>query len=323
MKVKVEVGVKGIFSKIEVLGKDGKVKREIGEFSNLITDIGLQRMASSTNGQSAVYSFLRVSTDTTEPSTSDTGLQGQVASTSSYSHTGGVNMEEGYAWRQQTWTFPLGAIDNQNISKLATGWGSGEGTVFSVALVKDSEGNPTTVTVLEDEQLRVSWEHRRYWPTEDTQSVIANEGNKGGTFTCTARAAQVGSWAVGEGSLGQINIYDNGVTSSTTTIRNTNLFHGGVELGGITSNMEGASFGGINLSGTERETGDFSTRIKYKFSLSQANDPSGIGGIKFGSGSGSSGANSATAFQIKIDPPIMKTSDDLLEIGVEISWQRT
>lgn len=321
MRIDMGVGVSGVFNSIEVLDKDGNIKRRLGEFNNLITDIGLLRLASGTSSQLPVYSHLRVSTDTTEPSTFDTGLVGQVASVSSYSGSNGVNMEEGYAWRRQTWTFPVGAIPNQNISKIGTGWGAGEGQLFSVALVKDAEGNPTSITILEDEQLRVTWEHRRYWPTEDTQTTIVNTGNKGGTFTCTSRARLVGSWRVGEGSSGQINIFGPNIDSNVFQPRETNLFYGDAELGAITENMSGNTSGSISVSSTAGVDGASCWR-RYSLSLAQGNSSEGIGGIAFGAGASSSFTWGTLGFQVKIDPPIMKTNQDVLEIEVGISWER-
>src|SRR5690606_12130435 len=199
MLPKVKIGCSGHFKDLEVLDRDGNVKRTIRGPKNLITDIGLNRLNANNDGD--VYSFCRVGTGNSTPLPTDTNLDNQVASAGQAlaSYSQGVNIDEGYMWCRIVWTFDLGAVV-ANVSELATGWSASGNSIFSRALVLDPEGNPTSITVLEDEQLRVTWEHRRYWQASPSTGTIVNEGNKGGSYNWEIRPARVPQWAMSAGS---------------------------------------------------------------------------------------------------------------------------
>lgn len=320
MAINTKIGVSGLFKSVEVL-RAGKVVRKTGEFTNLITDVGLARLASPGTGQNSCFNYIRVGTGNAPPSPSDLALQDQIASTnvdSNYEGSGGVNLEEGFVWRRVTWTFEEGAVVG-NVSELATGWdASSSGTIFSRALVRDSEGNPTTITVLADEQLRVTWEHRRYWATEDVSGTLVNEGNKGGVYNYRVRAADVGNWTIGRPANSGINI--SSLVGAGLTSRNV-TYNYPSELGpidgfptGSPSSYSGSTGGGV--------AGPSSVSRNIQFSLTQANSSAGISCLVFQSYDGGTGTRTRHAFQVEFDPPLIKTSEDVMEIGVQINWAR-
>lgn len=323
MQIKVPVGVAGIFHNVQVKRSDGTVKFETGEFANLILDQGLTRMVQldgPTPGTPiACFTSCSVGTGNSSPSATQTSLDNQVANTniSELSVTAaGHNYEEGYIWSRYTYTFGLGAINNQNISELAIGWGGGS-NIFSRALIRDVEGNPTSITILSDEQLIVTWEHRRYWPTEDIVGTIANVGNKGGTFQYTVRPADISLWTIG--GAGRSGLLFTRSSSSSYNIGSPGYFNGSSVLGEINGRPSGS---GAYYSNTHSWIAPDGNRAMGRMALgvTQGNLAGGIGAIVYGRfDSAVWSANSPQiAFQMAFDPPIPKTSDDVLEIDLFI-----
>lgn len=76
----------------------------------------------------------------------------------------------GFGWTRTTKTSPRGAAAG-NISELTCGWGNNNVSAFARALVRDAEGNPTTITILPDEVLTLTWELRRWWISSSPHSV--------------------------------------------------------------------------------------------------------------------------------------------------------
>ena len=64
-----------------------------------------------------------------------------------------------YRWAKVTWRFGQGVAAG-NISEVGLGWGNSN--LWNRALIKDANGNPTTITVLSDEYLDVVSEIRDY-----------------------------------------------------------------------------------------------------------------------------------------------------------------
>lgn len=73
-----------------------------------------------------------------------------------------------YMWLRSTYRFGEGVAAG-NISEIGLGWANAN--LWNRALVKDSNGNPTTITVLADEYLDVITEIRVY-PQEIYQAVL-------------------------------------------------------------------------------------------------------------------------------------------------------
>lgn len=172
------------FYKLEVRGKDGKVRR-CYEFHNIITDIGLNRL-----GTAGVLGACRIGTGTVAESAADTQLVSQSASTTTLQSSGGgaVSTAPQYGWRTEVYRFATGAL-NGNYSEIGVGWGTTGATLFSRALIKDGSGNPTTITVLSTETLDVTYELRLYAPQGDFTGTV----NLGGVnYNWTARASGAG-----------------------------------------------------------------------------------------------------------------------------------
>lgn len=324
MQFKAHMGLSGAFTNIETVAPDGSVRRRIKGPKNLITDIGLLRLAGIIG---PVYSFCRVGTGNSVPQPSDRQLDNQIgwAGAGVASATEGTNLAEGYKWLRITWTFPLGAVVG-NVSEIGTGWAASGETLFSRALVKDEAGNPTAITVLEDEQLRVTWEHRRYWNSEIESGVIANEGNKGGTYSWQILPRNPAGWSFGTDSADRVQgggirslvDYNSDITATTTAVSGVTALGeiGGDLIGGASVSPAGSASG--TFSGTE-------LKVRFAFSVSQGLNSAGINGFNFGTSlySGSGGGRSFSCrYKALIDPPIFKTDEDILELDFVVSWGR-
>ena len=102
------------------------------------------------------------------PTVSDTGLQSIMASSSavSGSSNGAQVYAPYYAWKRKTFTFEVGAVVGIVGELVLVGAAAVE--IYSRALARDGNGNPAAITVLADEVLRVTYEHRYYPILHDT-----------------------------------------------------------------------------------------------------------------------------------------------------------
>lgn len=88
----------------------------------------------------------------------------------------GFNAAEGFGWSRCTWSFPRGGAAG-NISELTASNGYNYTSAIARALVRDSEGNPTTITVLPDEVLSITWEFRRWWSIPEPHLLEYDNGD--------------------------------------------------------------------------------------------------------------------------------------------------
>ena len=187
----INVGVAGRF-KLEAVNEETGERRELTPwFNNLITDQGLNRLG--TAGIHSNGSFCMVGTGSATPATTDTALASQLAVTSttvSASNSGSASAPY-YGSVTTVYRFAAGSATG-NLTELGIGY-SGV-AVFSRTLIKDGNGNPTTITVLATEALDVTYELRLYPPAADVahSTVIS-----GVTYTGVIRASGVTSFSAG------------------------------------------------------------------------------------------------------------------------------
>ena len=183
------------------------------------------------------------------------------------------------------------------------GWGNTttDGFLYSRALIKDGNGDPTTITLLADEFLDVTYELRCYPNLTDVTITGLDLGES--THDVTIRAANVTSgtlWGFPLGGAASFSAYP----SST-------IFNGGI--GVITSSPSGdsANLGEISLpysANSRKQTASATLSLNY------ANLAGGIRSIKL--------STSLGAHQLEFNPPINKTSEKTLTLNFEVSWGR-
>lgn len=222
--INLSVGMAGFFNKLEAFkgiplyDADGVWRGRVHEFKgsrrqltgwmpNQILDEGRNIMASSSNWAGS-GSKCQVGTNNTTPSVSDTQLLGYVAGTSVIqAHSSGAQSSTPYyGWDLTTYRFGLGDAAG-NLSEAGVGWNTADGPfLISRALIVDGTGTPTTVTVLGDEFLDVTYELRYYPPLVDVLGTVTLNGVQYDTIT---RAAAVTSWGQDVGAiLGQKSLFN-------------------------------------------------------------------------------------------------------------------
>ena len=287
-------------------GKTVDAMEEVADFPNLILDVGLREMGSSDQ----YLSYCSIGTSSVTPNASQTKLLGLLRTTNANAvgEQTGANSDDPlkpYVWRRVTKRFaPSGS--NANISEISFGSTSNGSTAFNRALVKDSVGNPSTITLLGDEYLDVVYELRIYPPMQDITGTFTPTGVDTAPRSYIARPKSLGGALVYNPALGwavRDMLRDDGFNQSG--------FYSG-DIGTIFAEPSGTkagfkasfAFDAAGSSGTVTLTGQ----------LSAANFPTGIRSAV--------GATNSWKFQFQFDPPFMKTADDVFTFSFRHSWGR-
>lgn len=268
---------------------------------NLILDAGLNRMATSGD----YIRYCQVGSGSSVPATGQVSLDSLVA---------GVEGADGaltvapsapyYVSRIRSYTFATGVAAG-NLSEVGVGWALSGTTLFSRSLIKDSGGNPTTITILPDESLNVIYEFRYYGPPTDITGTVVATGNIGGSYDYVLRAASfatanVNSWNLPASQ--QANAGGLGVIAYSGPI------------GPVTGVPSGTTSNLANASPGTYVSGSFQLDRVVTAQAEQANFGTGLRSIKMQMGIG--------VYQIEFTPPIPKTNVDVVSLTMRISWGR-
>lgn len=297
--------------KLEVIKEDGTLKEAEGlnvPFKNLITDAGLNFVSDGAI-MASVANYCRVGTGSTVPSVSDTALNSQTGSSSqSGSITNNLQSTTAPYYTQHTYifTFDVGAVSG-NLTEIGFFSAPTGGTMWSRALIKDSGGNPTTLTLLATEQLKVTYTIICYIPASQTGSFTLNTNGTNSTVSYTITPANF---------TNNDSPFIPGVVSQSSMfiyLYETNT------LGIITSRPSGSAAGSFSSACDSYTTGSFIRTGSVQVATGYANFPNGIGSmIFFGNG-----YTYQLGYQCSFSPSIMKTSSQTLTIGIRLSWGRT
>ena len=184
------------------------------------------------------------------------------------------------------------------------GWTSTTGNLFSRALILDSGGTPTTITILADETLDVIYEWRLYPKETDNTGTVVFTGNLGGSYDYILRSAYLGV-AQGNGIWNMLASYSN--------IGGGAYCYNG-DIGAITSLPSGTAGSNPSIVANSYVNGSYERSYTISFTLAQGNLSGGIRSVKFNAGQ--------TLQQIQFDPAIPKTANDIVSFVVKISWGR-
>ncbi|MDX0622900.1 hypothetical protein GOD54_23660 [Sinorhizobium medicae] len=227
-EVNLNVQLKGHFSLVAIKA-DGSGRRELAEFENLILNQGLNLL--HTTGSTNVW--CRVGSGSTAPAVGQTALVAQIAGTQTL--TAQTVTSDSVAPYpvivSRTYRFGQGQAAG-NIAEVGVGSDqSSPGTLFCRALVLDGNGQPTTITVLADEYLEVTYRLTIYPAVADSLSTV----NLAGVETSVRlRPANLGtnSWA-----------------------NTTNFLRGPI--------LDGAGYGGVSASGVGPVTSQPENQIGF------------------------------------------------------------
>lgn len=275
-------------------------------FKNLILNQGLD--AWFINDVNSIMNTCRVGTGSSEPVVTQTGLDSELAttntSTTSTGNSGGVPVW--YSYYQRTYTFGLGAVVG-NIAEIGIGQAS---LLCTRALIKDTEGDPTVISVTADEQLIVIYELRKYPPVDDVMGTLTIDVNGLPTdYSFTIRAANV------DENTFCIHSPATTLSSASTAIGSATAVDSQT-LAAVTGFMSGST-SSTTLTQASYTSGNFYRDYTAEFGISQGNHAGGIGGFGFFGSSAS-----RYGFQVSVDPKIPKTADRILSLPLRLSWAR-
>lgn len=307
------IGMAG-FYKLEAVKPDGRVRPLTGWFPNIITNTGFDTLG-STGGP---WGGCAVGSGNSTPVVTQTALDAIIASTANFFSN--ANSIQGsspyYGTTTQTWQFPVGAAAG-NLSEVGV-YATSATALFSRALILDSGGSPTTITVLSNEALNVTYSLRQYAPTADVTGNITMDQ----TYAYVIRACNVttaGSWTTDSGHYSAQMLPDIfGNTGSGVT-----AFNGAI--GAITGQPSGTNTGASQVSNAAYTTGAYQRSAVPGFDINHGNLSGGIGAIVLQYGNSNGGGFYVTGrgqFQIGFTPNIPKDNTKVLTLNVTIAWTR-
>lgn len=132
---------------------------------NMILNNGIARLLSQ---NANVLQYISVGTGNSPPHEDQDTLDQRIATTNrnaahSYSYVPATHAPQAYGQTAFSVQFDRGQAAG-NLSEVSVGWHATGLQNFSRALFQDSMGNPTTITVKDDEFLRITYILRRYVP---------------------------------------------------------------------------------------------------------------------------------------------------------------
>jgi|GEM_PF-6695539 len=156
---------------------------------NLITNIGFDELARNGGFSSNGYNEIRLGTDSTAPTVADKKLGNQIGRHRDlYLYGKGFNHAEKYFAWYMSCLFKQGTLKDQKTGSLNNnvaeiGIYTSSNTIFSRALIRDENGNLSSINVLADEVLKVEWEFRLYYnPDYYAEGVLKLNGNAGDEY---------------------------------------------------------------------------------------------------------------------------------------------
>jgi hypothetical protein len=308
MRATVEGRIRMVATKL-----DGS-QRTLADFSNLITDAGLNRMGIGPFRDTCV-----VGTGSNAPTVSDSQLQTTRARTGAGApNIPGPTAQSSPPYFTRTSTgfrFSVGSASG-NLTEVGIGWSTGSGLtdyqLWSRALIKDEDGNPTTVTVLGDEVLDIYYSMRIYPPTADETYQIAIGGED---YNCISRAAQVTStlhWGVPSGRV---------VFTTLPGSASPGVYNG--SIGAITGSPSGLSVFNAGITNLGYSNNSLQQDATLGWGLDQGNLPGGIRSVHYQTSVGAYQTQfTRTTPRDNGTTTIDKDNTKVLSIGFRVGWGR-
>lgn len=305
--------------------KDDTLVRRMS-FDNLITDAGLEMMNSNSGRDGGVMTFCHIGASSQQPSYSDTTLISWIRANRS---RGSVAHEPfaapgGAAGTRSTANYrfsPLNSGSGITISEIGVSFeSSSTASMFSRTLIKDEQGDTTTITILPDEYLDVEY-----------------------TLTFTAANIETFSTLNIRGETIEVSIKRYDFSPGTTLIRTLNgfcysgprptvwLWNKSPVFEHFPVGRSRPGTGWISLPNNQTPysvywaayvSGSHERSIKIRLDPQIGNSDTGISGMTIDHVSWGTYSYYIGYFQIKFDPPIKKTAEDVLTLEFKFSWGR-
>ena len=287
-------------------------RRDVAEFDNLITNYGLDAF-----GSTSFMPVCGVGTGNTAPAVGNITLQSQsMLSTSTLNLTNAVNASSPYETTgSTTYRFPA-AASNINIAEVGVGINNaGALNCFSRELIRDGLGNPTTISLLTNEILDVTYQLKYYPPLADVTGTITLGGSN---YSYTVRAARCGAGPNTGDTWTAFTTNNAGAPRWLTEFGATDIckaYDGAI--GAITGLPSGTAY---NVGASSDCTvlaytnGNYYRDFQFIFTLARGNAVGGIEAILCCTNRG--------IFQIGFSPAIPKNSTNQLTLVMRIAWSR-
>jgi hypothetical protein len=301
--IELKYRVRGMF-RLKVRRADGSLRKDTGWFPNLITNQGLDFLFTNTGYLGSCF----VGTGNTTPAFTDTQLVAQVGGPGG--GTGGQSPNNGnsgtppyFGFLNMSYAFAQGAAAG-NLQEI--GIGNGSTQLFSRALILNSSGVPTTLTILSNEFLDVGYQLQLFVPTSDVTGSVTVSGT---VCNYTMRAANAAGLQWGNGLFGN---YPDGMGNARPFIFND------TSLQPITGALVGAAQGSPSTSvNGSYTTGQFFVDTTSTYDFTQCN-----GGANNSAMLAFGRVGSMGSAQIIFGATIPKTSSQVMTLTFRQSWAR-
>jgi len=287
-----------------------------GWFHNIITNTGLDTVADSQFN--AATQYCHVGTGTNTEAATDTALQTHTASTNNLNGSvgGAFNTSTPPYYLSMTKTFrfnPNFGSGNVTLAEVGFGPNAANSSMFSRARIKDGGGSPTTISVLSDEYLDVSYELRLY-PDHVTDLGAADAGTGsidiGGTtynYSILPDFSTPAKWGSNASAI-RATGDDSGIVYEDAT-----------SIGTISQAIQGATDSegwetGLSVSDSTYSAGTYSRTITWSFGLGDGNFTNGINAYRLQTNMG--------LYKVLLDASIPKTSSKTMTLALTLAWTR-
>ena len=284
--------------------------RIVADFDNLILDQGLDRIAVGN-----CIGYCQIGTGSTTPAVGQTGLVSLSAASSDTSTVADVisyvSGATPYTQLIRNYRYSAG-VATGTFSEIGVGWSNTGSTLFSRALILDSGGSPTSITILSDEVLDVKYTFRLYSPTTDVTGTTTIGGD---SYTYILRAADIDNTSIWNPSA----FLATAIMSPTFAFA-AYAFESTATLGSTTGTPTGSSV--YSAAAPVHSTyvpGSFTQNYEATWGLTE-NPTGGVKVATFLMSYG--GGNSGGMMQMSFSPFIPKDNTKVLKLKVAATWAR-
>lgn len=277
-------------------------------FPNLVLNTGLDQMSKGVH-----INRVCVGSGNSIPVETQARLDFFVASTSTYNSSAKASSQTVtmpyYHSSQFTFRFGQGVAAG-NLSEIGLGWSNTE--LWNRALILDSNGNPTTITVLSNEFLDVAVEIRVYPKLTDTVmqfNLRDNKNNITSVHTATIRP-NFRSTITANFFANKVRI---GTSSPVSAPGTLSVYPSSSIIGDMLTNITGGATSGAASSVESQDT--YPTTRSTRASFTSAITQSGEHSILLI-------PTTLSTYKVLIEPPIPKNNTETLKHSFVLSWDR-
>lgn len=304
------MGMAGEF-RVVVKRADGSTKIDTGYQPNLILNQGLDFFGGG-NGTN-MMAYCVIGSGNSQPvytqNKLDTAIKGVSGATFSTKYDYDVARDGNLYKTNKVLKYSFTGLNNVNVSELGLASNYSNTTTYFLctrALIKDSQGNPTTITVLSGEILEIYYKLWAVYDITDKTGQINLLDGIGGSVAY--------NWKLRPSEVGKTFYQDIGGKLGVSSTANSSFNTG--DLVAITSSPSGGG-GGYSFVLKPYTSGDYKQVLSLSLPVEDENKS--IRAIKL--------ATTMGLWQIRFgsvadDTPIIKTSTKTLSIPIEVSWGR-